>query len=328
MKKLPILLIVAAMLFGSCTSSEKAPSGEFGELLVVVENDVWTSAIGDSLRILLESPIFGLPQPENAFDIKQITPGQLSDESLYHRNILKVILDSEDGSSKLKVNEGTHAKSQIILSLIAPTEEKMSQLIEYNKRNILREFSIAERKRIMEMFKNRRNGKIVSILNEKFKINLAVPGGFSVREQKKDFLWVQQNMEDIQQVLLVHTYPINAEASLSREFVTKNREKMTSLFVPGTYEGSHMIIEPQLYPQYDEYTLNGRETAELRGLWRMSEGDQGSVAMGGPFVNITQLDSLRNRAVSVDVFVFAPRKAKRPLMIDMEAIQMSLEILK
>ena len=47
--------------------------------------------------------------------------------------------------------------------------------------------------------------------------------------------------------------------------------------------------------------------------------------MGGPFVNITQLDEKRNRIVTVEGFVYAPGNDKRDLLQQVEAIIYTLD---
>ena len=83
-----------------------------------------------------------------------------------------------------------------------------------------------------------------------------------------------------------------------------------------------MTTEPLFPPLFREYELsNGRYTAELRGLWRIQDG----LAMGGPFVSITQLDQARNRIVTIEGFVFAPGEKKRDLLQQLEAIIFTLD---
>ena len=47
---------------------------------------------------------------------------------------------------------------------------------------------------------------------------------------------------------------------------------------------------------------------ETRGLWKMEHD-----AMGGPFVSHSRVDTLNNRVVVAEGFVYAPEKMKRGL---------------
>jgi hypothetical protein len=81
-----------------------------------------------------------------------------------------------------------------------------------------------------------------------------------------------------------------------------------------------MTTELEVFPQYRSLNLNGTYTAELRGLWKV-EGD----FMGGPFISISQIDEKRNRIVTVEGYVYAPKFNKREYIRQLEAILYSLE---
>jgi len=66
--------------------------------------------------------------------------------------------------------------------------------------------------------------------------------------------------------------------------------------------------------------LNNRYTVEMRGLWK-TEG----AFLGGPFVSYTTVDTIRNRVVTVDGFVYGGKKTKRNLIRQVEAILTTLE---
>ncbi|MBN1952959.1 MAG: DUF4837 family protein [Bacteroidales bacterium] len=332
MKKYSFLTLLIFMLLFSCNqpffnSDMKPPTGEMGEILVVVDNEVWIGPAGDSLRRLLEAPVFGLPQDESQFIIKQIEPASFTDNNKLHRNVLQVIMDSEDGSAKIQVHQSPWSNTQRVVSLIAPTEEKLVQLVQYKKEIILKEFLDAEKKRVLTLFNTNKNGKITEKLTKSFKIDLSIPAGYAIVEQKSNFMWIQQYNQGIRQMVFIYSLPYTGKAPLNREFVLREREKMTTLYVPGSYEGSHMMIEPLLDPGYKEYSMNGKMTYELRGLWRMSEGTEGSVAMGGPFVSICQLDTVHQRVIMIDGSTYAPEKKKRNPMLELEAVLSSLKIL-
>ena len=68
-------------------------------------------------------------------------------------------------------------------------------------------------------------------------------------------------------------------------------------------------------------TFEGRQVLEARGLWRMTND-----MMGGPFVSYSQVDSLHNRVIVAEGFVYAPDKKKRLLIRRLEAAIQTLEV--
>ena len=59
--------------------------------------------------------------------------------------------------------------------------------------------------------------------------------------------------------------------------------------------------------------VKGQYAMETRGLWYVEHD-----AMGGPFVSHSRVDTLHNRVVVVEGFVYAPDGAKRGLIRRLE----------
>ena len=59
----------------------------------------------------------------------------------------------------------------------------------------------------------------------------------------------------------------------------------------------------------------------MRGLWKLEKA-----FMGGPFISHTILDESRNRVVTVEGFVYAPRLDKRLYVREVEAILYTFDI--
>ena len=62
---------------------------------------------------------------------------------------------------------------------------------------------------------------------------------------------------------------------------------------------------------------------ELRGLWEVKKQ-----FMGGPFINFSVVDSINNRILFFDGFVYSPGTEKENYVFEIEAIIKSLKILK
>ena len=159
-------------------------------------------------------------------------------------------------------------------------------------------------------------------LKKELDIILTIPKGYIIDVMEKDFVWLSQEYRDIIQGIFIYTYPYTDEETFTRDYLVAKRNYFLKKYVPGEIEGSYMTTEPLFPPLFRVFTLkDGRYTAELRGLWRMQDG----LAMGGPFVSITQLDQRRNRIVTVEGFVFAPGNKKRDLLQQVEAIIYTLD---
>lgn len=70
-----------------------------------------------------------------------------------------------------------------------------------------------------------------------------------------------------------------------------------------------------LTPIFKETMTNNNYTAEIRGLWSVTED-----FMGGPFISTSRVDSERARIVTVEGFVYYPNNEKRKYMRWFEAL--------
>ena len=84
MTKRLIHLIALCLLFSCKDNNEKttyksASSGNINSLLVVIDNTLWIGRVGDVLRENLGGEIYGLPQIEPQFNLRQVPTAVFSD---------------------------------------------------------------------------------------------------------------------------------------------------------------------------------------------------------------------------------------------------------
>ena len=93
------------------------------------------------------------------------------------------------------------------------------------------------------------------------------------------------------------------------------RNAMLKDLVPGQSKGSYMVTEMNFPISFKHFDFQKNYAVEMRGLWKVN-GD----FMGGPFVNISFLDSVNNRIICMDAYVYYPNHNKRELLRELEAI--------
>jgi hypothetical protein len=151
-------------------------------------------------------------------------------------------------------------------------------------------------------------------------LSLTIPKGYSYDMDTTDFHWIALETPDISQGIFVYYYNYTDKETFTQDYLIKKRDSFLKLYVHGSSPDSYMTTELQVFPTFNSYELNGIYTAELRGLWKM-HGD----FMGGPFISLTQLDEKRNRIVTVEGYVYAPKFNKRNYVRQLEAILYSLQ---
>ena len=120
-------------------------------------------------------------------------------------------------------------------------------------------------------------------------------------------------------------YSISIIHALTLFSVTEilSTDSVSKTFVPGRIEETYMITEKAYLPVFKRTFIKNFESFETRGTWEV-QGD----FMGGPFINYLVKDSINNRTLYIEGFVFSPSQRKRDNIIELEAIIKTLKIFK
>ena len=85
-------------------------------------------------------------------------------------------------------------------------------------------------------------------------------------------------------------------------------------------EGGRFITEAAYAPYIFKTKIDDHFAYETKGIWEVK-----TQFMGGPFINYAVRDSVNNRYLIVEGFVYAPATSKRDLQFELEAILRSLK---
>lgn len=315
-----IFLILAGWgCSNSSPGSLPTVSGRAAEVLVVCDEPLWRGIVGDSVQAILNTFIEGLPQPEAAFDPVHRTVEGFRGSYYQHRNILIVKIDSA-ASNDIRVRRDVWAKPQIVLQASAKSTEEMLQLLGTQAESVLDLLEESEKSRMATIYKKLKDQKVAGELLSQFNISLDIPGGFVLDSRNKGFAWLTSQGRKVTMHLLIWEYPYTDELQLSPGMLIAKRNEVAKQNVPGPNKDSYMTTELTHYlPIFREETVNNRYFATIRGLWKME-----NYIMGGPFVQLSTVDTRRNRIVTVEGFVFAPSEEKRNYVRQLEAILYSL----
>jgi hypothetical protein len=298
-------------------------SGEAGEVLVVIDKTYWDKTPGDYFKKLLREDTPGLPQNEPLFNVVNIPRKAFSELFRIHRNIIITKIDKSVEKTGVFVEYDKWAKPQIVISIIANSEDEFLKLFNKNESNILSLLLKMERKRLTDNYSKYAEIKLIDKLEKRADIHLTIPKGYTYDLDTNNFIWISHETPEISQGIFVYYYDYVDSAAFTANALINKRNEILKKYVSGEGEGTYMTTELQVFPLFRSYKLEGKYTAELRGLWKV-EGDY----MGGPFVSISQLDENRNRVVTVEGYVYAPKYNKREYVRQLEAILYTLEFKK
>lgn len=289
-------------------------SGAAGEVVLIIEDDVWKSSVDTILNILCED-VPGLPQSEPMFDLVHIPNSAFTEIFQRHRNIVmcKIMPDS---TPSITVAHDIWAKPQTIIKINASSATEFDNIICQNRDKLVGVLLKAEQDRIIRNYSTFPDRGVQSRLEKSCGINMTIPKGYTYDMDTNNFVWISHETPEISQGIFVYYYDYTDTLAFTRDRLIDMRNQMTRKYVGGPSENSHMTtVMFEDVTTFRSYSLHGIYTAELRGLWE-TKGD----FMGGPFVSISQYDEKRNRIVTVDGYVYAGKKDKRNYMRQVEAI--------
>lgn len=296
--------------------------GKAGELLVIMDDKIKTSAGGEELQALLQEVYLGLPQEEPHFKMSVAPHRSFTSFMKTIRNLAVVKVSANVKENAVKYYHDRWAKPQAMVNITAKDTTALRLLIDEHQLKILSFFNKAERERNISSYKKFPSDELIKLVDSTFNVRMSVPASLSKKKATSDFIWMNESASWGFQSMFVYEFPYVGEGTFSKEYLLNKRDSILHRNVPGPSEGSYMTTE-HLFPViYKKATINGNEVVELRGLWKVQND-----MMGGPYVMQAHYDKKNNRVVVTDGFVYSPEKPdKRDKIRQMEALMYTLNI--
>lgn len=337
-------LVIAASFLLGC-SSENTPTafkaippafGQLNDIVVIADQDLWDSAVGDSIRYYYSSAYLLLPQPEPLFDLRHFTPEDLSVEQMRKElRTYMIVADMNDadsptaklvakdlGEEKIKaakagpslqsaVGMDKWAKGQMLIYQYAFGKEQLIQ-------GLIKNFPAVE-KRVHEFDKplleayvylNGDNAEINRTLEEGWKIKMRIPREYKIAMNNEDIIWVRNILDESSSNIILKKIPYTSQSQLSKENIIAIRDSIGRQYVSSTTPNTYMLTNSIDLPVISNTTrINGYYALDARGIWEISND-----YMGGAFVSYLILNPNTNELIFVDGFLHAPGQEKRNFM--------------
>ena len=319
------------MIFASCNNVREKMlpqiSGQAGEVVIVIEDQIWKSTT-DTIINILKADVPGLPQSEPMFDVVRIPNSAFTEIFQRHRNIISCRI-AADSAASIKVASDIWATPQTVIQIVAPSAQAFEQLFSDNREKIVGLLLKAEQDRIIKNYSTFPERQVMDKLAKATGVTMTIPKGYTfdmdttciLNGDTCHFVWISHETPEISQGLFVYYYDYTDSLMLTRDRLMAMRDLMCKRFVGGPSDGSYMTtVAFEDVTTFRSFNRRGQYTAELRGLWE-THGD----FMGGPFVSLTQYDAKCGRIVTVDGYVYAGKKDKRNYMRQVEAIMSTMQ---
>jgi len=316
-----IILIISAVILSGCNSNSKvalsASSGNINNLSVVIDNNLWEGSVGDNIRSLIGASLYGLPQDEPLFTLRQMPTSIFTGFVRKNRIVLKVLKGEEPGTQFYK---DSYAKPQKMVEVSGFTNSEIIDQIKENADKIISVFKFEEikekQRRILKSIN--KNNNIETVLG----VTMDFPSAYRVAKEEGDFFWLRRDIQTGTINFLVYEIPLNQIRQKDNPIneVIKLRDSIGKAHIPGPLEGTYMITEEAYTPAISKTLIGERNAYETRSTWQVK-----NAFMAGPFLNYVIKDEQKQRFVVFEGFVFAPSVGKRDYMFELEAIAKSIK---
>lgn len=318
MKKLIYTLIASCFLFASCNNNAILPTvtGVANEVILVINDNVYNTNVGDSIDMALKSPVPCLPQFEPMFTVSRTSFDNFSSILKPARNIVMVDVGSTYSSVKIKTEENKWAHPQSILIIQGPTTQEVADAIGKHKKKITDYLEKAELDRSLTYLYNNYEENTMKEVKEHMGFTVTIPKNMVQSKKGKNFMWISYNTGKITRNIVMYTYPYTEVDAFTRDKLLQKRDSVLKANIPGPSKDSYMTTEYRIEPPiWSEINLNDKYATLIKGLWRV-EGD----FMGGPFVSMSCLDKDNRNVITVETFLYGPNENKRNAMRQLEAV--------
>ncbi|HJN53653.1 MAG TPA: DUF4837 family protein [Flavobacteriaceae bacterium] len=316
MKKLALITALALISCKNDTKIVLASSGNLNEISIVVEDQLWEGSVGKALKSSLTKSIYGLPQHEPLFKLRQIPPRVFTGFVTKSRTIIK-IEHNKPKQTKLIANQ--YAAPQTVVIISGMNRKEIIEEFKKHAREIIYKIKAGEIKE-----KQRRIRKALSssqVLDSIFKIKLDFPSIYRIARADRDFVWIRKDTKSGSVNLSVSQIPFKRKP-LDVSTIVATRDSVSKQKIPGPTENTYMSTDLQYRPVISQATIGSKKTIQTKGLWEVKKQ-----FMGGPFINFSVVDSINNRILFFDGFVYSPGTEKASYVFELEAIIKSLKIL-
>lgn len=321
-----ILAVVVASLLFSCKSDPKAISskGKAYEIVVVADVDIYKDYYYDVLNRELRVEIAGLPQAEPEFTLVNLNETSFDKMSKAHHNVLIIKQDATVDKTVVKTRDDVWAYPQRVIYITVPDNENFDEhftTFAPKVRELFREGEIIRSQKLIEKDLNPAIGKRIA---DSLGVALKFSNDYSIGILNKEFSWVRIETSASSLGILVYVQPYSDTSQLNYSKILDYRDEITKKYVPGAIDGSYMMIDRHnIKPIQSQLYINNYYAIETKGLW-VTYGD----FMGGPFVNYTLIDTVNNRIVNIDGFVYNPSGDKRNYLRSLEAVAKTVSFTK
>ena len=315
--------------------------GSLNQLVVIADQDLWESEVGDTFRYYYSAAYPILPQPEPFYDLKHFTPSDLINNPMRKelRNYLFLadvsnasspttrLIIEDIGEEKIRrakdeskyntsVGRDKWAKGQLLIYQFGFSPNELTNNVKKNFPAISKKIKDADRPKIdATVYLDGENQILQEKLDEALGVKLKIPKDYFMASDDPEMVWMRKETKELSSNIILTKLKYTNQSQLSKEGLKEIRNeigKKISSEIPDTYMRINDIDLPMLT---NTTTMNNYYALEARGIWEIVND-----YMGGAFISYLIHNPNSDELLFVDGFVHAPGKEKRDFMQQLEHI--------
>ena len=285
-------------------------SGNINHVTVVMPEKDWKASLGEKVKSELQEIYEGLPLDEPQFSLVYMNPKAFTGFARQNRNIIWFRKDSLEG---FRLSQNQFARPQILATITGIDTE--SQAFYFQENTELLKQTLIENERKEKLRRIMKSPTTENTLSTRFGIELTYPSAYKTFKDTTNFVWIQKEVRKGHLNLIAYTLKENILEGSFNERILNIRDSIGKAYVPGRLDGSYQITERAFRPYFYRAIVDGKQAYLTKGTWEVAND-----YMAGPFVNYMIQDTLKNRILVVEGFVFAPTASKRDYMFELNTI--------
>ena len=323
-----MVLVASSAILSSCGGGGTQKKGKATakvlsapyELLLVAHKSWLSAGDGIEFRKIVDCPIVGIPQLEPNFRVTALEPRDYNGKYLMYGNIFIADIDPKYTEPSLDVEYDVNAQPQIVVTVKAPTSDRMMIFLDGKQDCILNLFVQHELKRERDLLVKRHSAAVKKEAKKMFNANICAPVDVDAVFEKDNFFRAVSSKRFQVMNVCMYAYPFTSMDDFNKETFIQKRDSAMSKWIYGDTEVNYMCTDPRSVID-SKTTINGRFVYQVRGLWVFNKAP-----FGGPFVSYSFIDEPNNRVIVAEGFIWAPEEKKRALIRELEASLQTVEI--
>ncbi len=323
--------------------------GVMNDIVVICDEDIWFSAVGDTIKYLFEGVYPLTPRPEPIFDLRQFTVeditlqplkkelrtymvvANLADKDSETTQMVRKDLGEEryqralvDPTFTTSVGKDKWAHGQIILYVFANGVDNLTKAIESNFDKLSSRVNEHDAFQLFQTtYARGKNEGLKKELLEKYGAEITIPMDFKRALEKPEedkLIWFKKDTKDGAMNIVIRQYDYTGPDMLTPE-AAKKRFDAFGIYVSSAQPETYIVINNQDLPVLTfDRIISGHYAREFRGIWEM-END----FFGGPYQGYAIVNEVLGKMITLDGFIFAPGRRKRDMMQQIDTIAKNIK---